>query len=114
MIKYISKEFSEAETPQASEEWKNKSSKDRIDVIIKKISENENYKNFQVIDADDNAYVTLKIENVIPASIRGILLLELEETLKNSIEKAITIWLEPVGDKSKLRNLRGIKFKTVD
>ena len=34
MIKYISKEFSEAETPQASEEWKNKSSKDRIDVII--------------------------------------------------------------------------------
>ena len=39
------------------------------------------------------------------------MLLELEEMLKNFVDKSITIWLEPVGDKSKLRNLRGIKFK---
>ena len=32
--------------------------------------------------------------------------------LKNSIEKSITIWLEPVGDKSKLRMLRGIEIKS--
>jgi hypothetical protein len=28
-----------------------------------------------------------------------------------NIDKGLTIWLEPVGDKSKLRNLRGIVFK---
>ncbi len=114
MTNFITREFSEADTPLASIEWKNKSTEERINLIRKKINENEDYKNFQVIEADENAYVTLKIESVIPASVRGILLLKLEESLKNSIEKAITIWLEPVGDKSKLRNLRGIKFKTVD
>lgn len=114
MTNFITKEYSNAETPQPSDEWKKKSLKDKINIISKKLSENDNYKNFAVIDADENAYVTLKIENNIPASIRGILLLELEEILKNSIEKSITIWLEPVGDKSKLRNLRGIKFKTVE
>ena len=31
--------------------------------------------------------------------------------MKESVDNAITIWLEPVGDKSKLRNLRGIKIK---
>ena len=38
------------------------------------------------------------------------MLLELEEKLKNELDEGITIWLEPVGDKSKLRNLRGINI----
>ena len=38
-------------------------------------------------------------------------LLNLEERLKNNIDKGLTVWFEPVGDKSKLRNLRGIKIK---
>ena len=33
--------------------------------------------------------ITLKIESVIPASVRGILLLKLEESLLNSIEKGL-------------------------
>ena len=37
--------------------------------------------------------------------------LNLEERLKNNIDKGLTVWFEPVGDKSKLRNLRGIKIK---
>ena len=52
----------------------------------------------------------MKIETKIPASERGVLLLELEKSLKLKIDEGITIWLEPVGDKSKLRQLRGIKF----
>ena len=40
------------------------------------------------------------------------MLLDLEEKLKNEIDLGITVWCEPVGDKSKLRNLRGIKIKT--
>jgi len=52
------------------------------------------------------------IERSISASIRGTMLLDLEQVLKNSIDKGITVWLVPVGDKSKLRNLRGIQIKT--
>ena len=46
----------------------------------------------------------------LPSNIRGILLLDLEDRIKKNIDKGLTVWLEPVGDKSKLRNLRGIKF----
>jgi hypothetical protein len=114
MINYITKEFSEADSPISSKEWKEKSKRDRIDQITKTINTKKLFENFEVIEADDNGQVILKIEKTIPASERGVLLLELEEVLKNSIEKSINLWLEPVGDKSKLRNLRGIKFKSVE
>ena len=83
-------------------------------MILNIINSNKSYDGFNVVEADDNGQVILKTERIIPASTRGVLLLELEEKLKNNIEKAITVWLQPVGDKSKLRNLRGIKFKSVD
>ena len=54
----------------------------------------------------------MKIERIIPANERGLLLLDLEEKLKIEIDKGITVWCEPVGDKSKLRKLRGIEIKT--
>ena len=43
--------------------------------------------------------------------MRGIILLDLEEQLKKNIDQGLTVWLEPIGDKSKLRNLRGVKFQ---
>lgn len=111
MKNFINKEFSQASSPVSSAQWKNKSEEDRIMMIYEKIRHNSLYEGFEVINADDDAQVTLKIERSIPANERGVLLLDLESHLKASIEKAITIWLEPVGDKSKLRNLRGITFK---
>ena len=62
-------------------------------------------------EAEANGQITLLIERSISASIRGAMLLDLELVLKNSIDKGITVWLVPVGDKSKLRNLRGIQIK---
>ena len=37
---------------------------------------------------------------------------ELEEKIKYNIDRGITIWCEPVGDKSALRKLRGVKIKS--
>ena len=48
----------------------------------------------------------------MPANERGLFLLELEEKLKLAVDQGITVWCEPVGDKSKLRNLRGVEIKT--
>ena len=45
--------------------------------------------------------------------IRGTKLLDLEELLKENVDLGITIWLEPLGDKNSLRNLRGIEVKKV-
>ena len=38
--------------------------------------------------------------------------IELEQKLKSNIDVGITIWCEPVGDKSKLRKLRGIQINS--
>lgn len=113
MVKYISKEFANKKSPVVRAEWKNKTNKERINLVQQEIIKNENYKNFLTIKADINGQVVLKIEELIPASKRGLLLLELEETLKHNIDIGITVWLEPIGDKSKLRNLRGISFKEI-
>ena len=104
------KNFSNQETPKTSEKWKNLSKDDRIKIIAKELKKNELYSGFEVVEAPDNGQIVLKIEQAIPAKERGILLLELEEKLKSALDKGISVWLEPVGDKSKLRNLRGIKF----
>ena len=51
-----------------------------------------------------------KIERSIPSNERGVLLLDLESSLKTSIEKQL-LMVRTSWDKSKLRNLRGITFK---
>ena len=104
------KNFSNQETPKPGEKWKRLSKDSRIEMIAKELKKNELYSGFEVVEAPDNGQIVLKIERALPANERGILLLELEEKLKSALDKGISVWLEPVGDKSKLRNLRGIKF----
>ena len=108
----MKKNFSLSKTPQTSEDWKKKSEKERIDILCKEIQKNILYKNLEVVKAPDNGQVVIKIEKIIPANERGVFLLELEEKLKLALDQGITIWCEPVGDKSKLRNLRGVEIKT--
>ena len=103
--------FSSAKTPVTSQDWRKKSEKNRIDIVSEELKKNSLYKDFQVIKAPDNGQIVLRIEKIIPANVRGLLLLELEEKLK-LIDNGITLWCEPVGDKSKLRKLRGIKINT--
>ena len=104
--------FSGAKTPITSKDWRKKSEKNRIDIVSEELKKNSLYKDFRVIKAPDNGQIVLKIDRIIPADSRGLLLLELEEKLKSKIDKGITVWCEPIGDKSKLRKLRGIKIKT--
>tara|TARA_Y100000590_G_scaffold457581_1_gene610527 strand:- start:24456 stop:24779 length:324 start_codon:yes stop_codon:yes gene_type:complete len=106
----MKKNFSKVNTPETSDDWKKKTIKNRLEIIYQELKKNNLYKDFKVIDVPDNGQIVLKIEKKIPANKRGLFLLELEERLKSAIDKGITIWLEPVGDKSKLRQLRGIKF----
>ena len=104
--------FSKSKTPNTSEKWMNKSEEDRKKVINNELSKNDLYKDFKILQVPNNGQIVFKIEKIISANERGLLLLELEEKLKSEIDKGITVWCEPIGDKSKLRNLRGIKIKT--
>ena len=106
----MKKNFSNVKTPVTSQEWRKKSEESRINIISEELKKNSLYKDFEVIKAADDGQIILKIERIIPANQRGLLLLELEEKLK-LIDEGITIWCESVGDKSKLRKLRGIEIK---
>ena len=107
----INKKTAFADTPTPQNSWKELNENERIEIVKKNLFKDNNYKDFRVINAFEDGQVILKIENSIPADIRGSLLLDCEETLKKKIDRGITIWLEPVGDKSKLRNLRGVEIK---
>ena len=113
MENFINKENSNAETPKVSEKWKDKTDEQRIFEINEYIKHNKINNNYEVFNALEDGQVILKTDKSIPAKERGVNLLELEEKLKKSVDKGITVWLEPIGDKSKLRNLRGITFKNL-
>ena len=40
------------------------------------------------------------------------LLLDFESELKIGVDQGLVVWCEPLGDKSTLRNLRGIEIRT--
>ena len=107
----MKKNFSSIKTPITSQDWRKKSEENRINIVSEELKKNSLYKDFEVIKAPDNGQIVLKIERIIPANERGLLLLELEGMLKSVVDKGITVWCEPVGDKSKLRQLRGVKIK---
>lgn len=111
MINYIKKNFSYEDSPIVSKEWVRKTKEKRVNDIKEILNSYSDYKNYEVMDVLDDGQVIFKILESIPASKRGEKLLFLEDLLKSKIDNGITVWLEPVGDKSKLRNLRGVKFK---
>ena len=104
------KNFASVKTPQSSVFWKNLSNEKRVDLIKIELKKNKETNDFEISKVTDDGQIILKVQKSIPSHIRGVLLLDLEDRIKKNIDKGLTVWLEPVGDKNKLRNLRGIKF----
>lgn len=63
------------------------------------------------VAAQADGQVLLKFEVPSAAHRRGTVLLDLEARLKQSIDPGLTVWLEPLGDRNSLRNLRGIEIR---
>ena len=56
--------------------------------------------------------VFIELNKAVPANERGTLLLDFEKILNENIDEGLNVWCEPIGDKSSLRNLRGIEIKS--
>ena len=111
MSNFINKINAISSSPLPDNDWLKKSNIERKKLIQSVLNKKKEFTSFQVIETNDNGNIIFRIEKNIPSNIRGPLLLDLECLLKYSIDESITIWLEPVGDKSKLRKLRGIEIK---
>jgi len=63
------------------------------------------------VAAQADGQVMLKFEVPVAADRRGTVLLDLERELKQSIDPGLNVWLEALGDRNSLRNLRGIEIR---
>ena len=112
MYNNISHASSETLVPR--ETWQAMSNVDRLASINRILTEH-------AIDLSDKVSVTsakqdgqaiFQFKEPVDASRRGTILLDLEELLKAKVDPGITVWLEPLGDRNSLRNLRGIEVKS--
>jgi len=101
--------FDHAESPKPTK-WLNVSDEEKS-ILINRCLEEKEVKNLTLESFNESAQITFRIIENIKASERGLFLLNLESYLKDKIDEAITIWCTTQGDKSKLRNLRGVEIK---
>ena len=106
------KKFTSEKTPTTTDFWINLPEDKRKELINNELRKDENLNEFEVYQTLNDGQIVFKVKKTIPSNTRGVLLLDLEERLKKNIDVGLTVWFEPVGDKSKLRNLRGIKINS--
>ena len=105
--------YAEVDSPNPSANWLALSEPLRIEKInhIDNQKKTTFSKELLVVSAKNNGEVVVRILNPLTASVRGTLLLDFEEFLKQEIDQGLTAWGEALGDKNSLRNLRGIEVK---
>ena len=103
------KDFIFTKTPSTSEGWLKLTNEERVKLLTIELKKKK-LEYFEVFETPDNGKIIFKVSKPIPSNERSVLLLDLESKIKENIDKGLTVWFEPVGDKSKLRNMRGIKF----
>ena len=102
-------------SPETSTKWSTQSESDRIDQIKSIVHDTDASWNdkFNIVSARKNGFVVFEFVQSIPVSERSKYLLDIESNLCEKLDSAITLWIAPVGDKSSLRNLRGIEVKNI-
>lgn len=87
---------------------------DRIAEIIGVTTELQirRFQNLDIVEAKEDGQVIVQFAVPEGADTRGSILLDFEEMLKLKLDPSLTVWLEPLGDKNSLRNLRGIEVKS--
>jgi hypothetical protein len=109
----VSLKYANVNTPVPGPEWRKLSDADRQARVAKALQSSTQAFNGAVVivSAKEDGQVTVNLTEPLPPARRGQLLLDLEEFLKQEIDQGLSIWLEPLGDRNSLRNLRGIEVK---
>lgn len=104
-----------ASTFRCSEQWKGLTGEERLRLVEGAINRDETFSRLlSVVDLKDDGQVILRFLEPVGADRRGTVLLDMEDYLKREVDIGLTVWLEPLNDKSALRKLRGIEVKKDD
>lgn len=100
-------------TPTPGSAWLNLTDGERLDMAKKTLagSSLETKKILEVTAAKRDGQIIVSFLEPVGPDRRGTILLDLEEFLKDKIDPGLAVWLEPLGDRNSLRNLRGIEVK---
>ncbi len=106
--------YAYADTPSPSIEWRQLSDAERRARVIDALRAGTMFLNgvVVIIAAKKDGQIIVNLVESMPAGKRGTLLLDLEALLKEAIDPSLVVWLEPLGDRNSLRNLRGIEVKS--
>lgn len=107
------KHFADTPTPVPGAAWTTLNERQRIDQVKSKLqaSPAQFLPLIEIIAAKADGQVIVQMKESLPASQRGPFLLDLEDYVKGTVDEGLAVWLEPLGDRSSLRNLRGIEVK---
>ena len=103
--------YAEVDSPEASMVWRQLDSDQRIKCVADFISNRTEFQKIRVTRALPDGQVFVELVEPLPPAVRGSLLLDFESGLKTSVDQGLVVWCEPLGDKSTLRNLRGIEIR---
>ena len=109
----VSLAYAEMDTPTPGPAWLKLSDAERLALVTKTLHSAPAALDGNVViaAANQDGQILVSLVKSLPAGKRGTLLLDLEESLKASIDPSLVVWLEPLGDRNSLRNLRGIEVK---
>ena len=105
--------FAGVDTPTPALEWVRHSEAERLSLLEWAIASKPAafQERLSATQAKDDGQVIVKLNKPLSASERGTLLLDLEAFLKETLDPSLVVWVEALGDKNSLRNLRGIEVK---
>lgn len=106
-------QYANADTPVPGQAWSRLRDNERLELVKTTVAGKLGAAGdiFVFVEAKMDGQIILAFREPVPADKRGTLLLDLEESLKASIDPGLVVWLEPLGDRNSLRNLRGIEVK---
>lgn len=109
----INLKYAETTTPSPGSAWRLLSDAGRLTLVTSALrAETADLSNVIVVAAAKlDGQIIVNLREPIPATKRGTLLLDFEASLNGAIDPGLVVWLEPLGDRNSLRNLRGIEVK---
>lgn len=113
VIIMVSLKYAQTNTPSPGLAWRQLSDAERLTLVMNALHAGTATLNGIVViaAAKQDGQIIVNLVKPMPASKRGPLLLDLEAFLKDAIDPSLVVWLEPLGDRNSLRNLRGIEVK---
>jgi len=106
------KNYANVDTPLPGSSWVSMDDSSRLNAVNVQLQARMEFSGITPTRTFTTGQVYVALNEPVGSNLRGGLLLDLEEHLKASIDPAINIWCEPLGDKNSLRNLRGIEIKS--